>query len=179
MTINKATVTGTVTSSGSALTLNGAKIVSGVTLSNGCKFTMTAGEVYRSNGTALTNSGTGAIEVLGGVIEGTTYGINNTGTGTITIGSLTNGVISSGDPIITGGTYGVKTSANFNFYDGMLRGKTGSYQGTVTAVEEGTHIKKDTPEGNGTDYHRAYIESNDVFVEVWDISKLKQEYHYF
>ncbi len=171
MTINKTTVTGSVTSSGSALTLNGAKIVSGVTLSNGCKFTMTAGEVYRSNGTALTNSGTGAIEVLGGVIEGTAYGINNTGTGTITIGSLTNGVISSGDPIITGGTYGVKTSADFNFYDGMLRGKTGSYQGTVTAVEEGTHIKKDTPEGNGTDYHRAYIEDNDVFVEVWDISK--------
>ena len=171
MTINKTTVTGSVTSSGSALTLNGGTLNGGVTMSSACKFTMTSGAVNKSNGVAVTNSGTGAIEILSGAITGTTYGINNTGTGTITIGSLTNGVISSGDPIITGGTYGVKTSADFNFYDGMLRGKTGSYQGTVTAVEEGTHIKKDTPEGNGTDYHRAYIESNDVFVEVWDISK--------
>ncbi len=171
MTIIQTIVNGAVTSSGSKLTLEGATVNDGVTMSNGSKFTMTSGAVNKSNGVAVTNSGTGAIEILSGSITGTTYGINNTGTGAITIGSLTNGVISSGDPIIIGDTYAVKTSADFNFYDGMLKGKTGSYSGTVTAVEEGTHIKKDTPEVNGTDYHRAYIEDNDVFVEVWDISK--------
>ena len=92
------------------------------------------------------------IIILGGItkIENTTtatnstesiYGIYNN-SGTVTIGEKGNGVSTEIPEISattsgTGSAYGIYNNSGgvFNFYDGIIKGKTASLQGLLTAVE--------------------------------------------
>ena len=76
--------------------------------------------------------------------------------GTLNLGTK-DGTINSTSPDIQGATYGIKNSGNgtvFNFYDGIVKGITGSINATVTDTEEGA-TRVDTMDSN---YHVTYYE---------------------
>ena len=111
--------------------------------------------------------------VTGGKIIGATSGITSSGTSdnmnnTVTIG--TNNSEIKNTPIIQGSTYGVDIASGmtFNFYDGILKGKTRGYNGTInsfpgkTVISEGTEIIDDVT------YNTAYIEGLQNFVDTND-----------
>ena len=99
----------------------------------------------------------GTIIITGGTIESLTGpGIVNQADTILTIGAE-DGTASSTTPVIQGLTYGVinKSNAVFNFYDGIVKGKTNAVSGTITDYEDGA------TEVNSTDansYHIKYYE---------------------
>ena len=85
-----------------------------------------SGNAYLSSVTAerapLHNLATGTAIITGGTILSTGfYGIENLGT--LTIGNK-NGTVNENTPLIKGETYGVYTTPTFDFYDGIIEGKT-------------------------------------------------------
>ena len=108
----------------------------------------------RSSGNSfgIENSDTGIVNITQGTISSTStnsraYGICNSSTGTITIGTKDDGIISSNEPNIistyTGtsssyGGYGVHNrSGTVNFYDGRIEGSTRAVEdeSEITEVE--------------------------------------------
>ena len=98
----------------------------------------------------------GTVRILGGTIIGVNQqAISNEGT--LTIGSK-DGSVSTTAPSITGKTYGVKSTSTFNFYDGIIRGRTDSINGTVSDVETNYQVANDTVTEDGVTYHTACLE---------------------
>ena len=93
------------------------------------------------------NENTGTIEITGGNIVATNS--NSTGvynnSGTVTIGEK-GGEVNTTVPEIKGKTYGVNstTAGTVNFYDGVVKGKTGAFNGTVTELEPNYQIIETT-----------------------------------
>ena len=86
----------------------------------------------------------GTLRIIGGTIEGiSSPAVSNQGT--LTIGD-DDGTVSTTTPELIGSTYGVKTngSGTFNFYDGILKGKTAGISGTVTDQPSGYNIVNGT-----------------------------------
>ena len=80
------------------------------------------------------------------------HGIYNV-SGTITIGEAGGGV-STTTPEILGSNYGLYNgTGDIYFYDGVLKGKTEAFYGSLTATEENYDIKKET---DGESYKIAY-----------------------
>ena len=80
----------------------------------------------------------GTLIVTGGTIEGTRQqAISNEGT--LTIG-VKDGTIDSTTPVLNGSVYGVKSTGTFNFYDGIIRGKTAAISGTITDQEVNSSV---------------------------------------
>lgn len=104
---------------------------------------ITGGEI-----TATTNgiyNNTGSVEITGGsVISTGSTGVEN-GSGTLTIGEK-GGEVNTTVPEIKGKTYGVNstTSGTINFYDGVVKGITGAFNGTVTELEPNYQILETT-----------------------------------
>ena len=100
-------------------------------------------------------------------------GVQNTSSGTLNIGKLKqdDGVVSQTYPLIVGGTYGItnSTSGTFNFYDGLLRGKTAARNGAITNIEPNyTIIEPDTP---NNEYYEAYLDRIYVIENANDTTK--------
>ena len=96
----------------------------------------------KSTGTAINSNGTTIIK--GNVtVEGGTYGIRNNGSGTLTIGE-DNGIIDRTSPIIIGGEYGIYNASTegVKYYDGQIKGKTGTIYGTIGEIPSGYEINK-------------------------------------
>ena len=103
----------------------------------------------------------GEVTITKGNINTKTYGIQN-GSGTITIGESGGGV-SITSPEIVGGQYGLYNgTGNIYFYDGVLKGKTEAFYGSLTATEENYDIKKETDEES---YKIAYP-AREVLVKI-------------
>ena len=107
----------------------------------GANNTISGGKID-SAGTALDING-GTLEVTDCEILGTTYGIK-LNRGTLNIGK-NDGNINSSLPLIKGNTYGVYiTGGNFNFYDGIIKGKTSAYYGAISSLADNSIISADT-----------------------------------
>lgn len=88
----------------------------------------------------VNNSSSAIINVTGGTIS--SNGINNK-YGTLNLGTNDN-TVSTTNPIVSGSTYGVNVSSGtFNFYDGVISGKT-AISGEVTSVPDEYIIQKTT-----------------------------------
>ena len=99
----------------------------------------------------------GELIIRGGTIIGTQQqAIANEGL--LTIGTK-DGNISTSHPIIRGATYGVKSSTNFNFYDGIIKGQTDAYSGTIGDIEASSVIATDTETISSQTYYTAYLSS--------------------
>lgn len=109
---------------------------------------MERGTVQNLAGGTATITGGEIIDTVGAAVS------NN---GTLTIGIKSDGTINTALPSITGKTYGVKNNSGktFNFYDGVLKGETKAYDGTVTAYEPNTQ-EASTTEGT---YKTVYLVS--------------------
>ena len=119
------------------------------TITNSNKLTITGGTITGSD-IAVNNSGTAT--VTGGTVTSTgKIGIYNTTDGKLTIGTNeTTPSVNTTVPSITGKTYGVQAGGTFNFYDGVIKGQSGtgtSINGTITATPTGYFAKK-TVENN-------------------------------
>ena len=71
------------------------------------------------------------------ITGGTIIGVNNqaiSNEATLTIG-IKDGLINPNSPVIQGNTYAIKSDSVVNFYDGILKGITGTYDGTITDYE--------------------------------------------
>lgn len=95
----------------------------------------------------------GTARILGGTITSATGpGIVNQASATLILGQK-DGTAGNTTPIIRGKTYGVQTSgtgSTFNFYDGIVKGITGSISGTIADYENGAS-RVDATETIGTD----------------------------
>ena len=116
---------------------------------NGGKYTSkyrtitTVSKDLKINGGSYISSGSDGIYISGGtttvksaVIDGKSYGINiyNTNNVTLNIGDDDNNIDGS-SPVIKGETYGVYyINGKVNFYDGIVKGQTASFNKTPTSL---------------------------------------------
>ena len=119
---------------------------------------------------AIELTSTGNISIKGKVnVEGVKYGIYNSSTGTITLGE-NDSEVDRTYPCITGGEYGIYQSnsgGKLNFYDGQVKGKTGTIYGTITEIASGYEISKT----NG-DYYTDILVKSGVEVSVAKIGEV-------
>lgn len=109
--------------------------------------------VYRA--TVMNINDTGVININGGTIIGTD-GPAISNKGIINLGDDSD-AISSSNPVVQGYTYGVKTEGTFNFYDGIIKGKTDAVDGTISAYATNSQTVTGT-EVIGTDtYHTLHL----------------------
>ena len=95
------------------------------------------------------------MEILGGtIISINQQAVSNAGT--LTIGTK-DGNISITTPDLRGATYGVTNTNTFKFYDGVIKGITGSISGNINEIETGS-TRVDTSEViSGNTYHKTYL----------------------
>lgn len=106
----------------------------------------------------------GTITITGGtIIASNYYGVYNQ-IGTLTIGSK-DGNVSRTSPVIQG-TYGVNSTENFSFYDGILKGKTNAVNdlNKITDVETDYCIATGTETIGGKNYKTNYLIEEPVIV---------------
>ncbi len=85
---------------------------------------------------AVQNLNSGTLIITGGTIESTRFsGVKNAAT--MTIGTK-DGNVSTTSPSITGKPYGVESSTNFNFYDGIVKGETLAFDNESKIVDKET-----------------------------------------
>ena len=115
----------------------------------------------------INNYGTGTVTVTGGTIESTnSNAIYNNSTGTIILGTLGEGVeIDSPVVVSKNGTSVSNSNGTLKFYDGEIFGLTREQliNGTVTEVEPGYQIVYGIDTYEGTTYKTAYLSSDTVF----------------
>ena len=105
---------------------------------------------------AVDNTG-GTVSITGGTIESENYsGLKNTGS--LVIGTQ-GGEVSDSNPSISGKEYGVNTSVDFYFYDGIMKGKNlAVYKNTnVKGLEEGYELCNYEELAEGGNYKTMFL----------------------
>ena len=92
--------------------------------------------------------------ITGGTIINTA-GLAVSNNGYLTLGIQDDGIISASQPLLIGETNGLSNLNTFNFYDGIIKGKTGTIVGTVTDLESNTHLSGGTELVDG--YYVEYL----------------------
>ncbi len=107
---------------------------------------------YNNMERATVQNVSGSLIITGGTIEATKQHAVASAT-TLTIGTK-DGSINTTTPVIIGEINGVGNTGTFNFYDGIIKGKTNAIDGTVDDKEVSSQIV------DGTDgaYKTAYLE---------------------
>lgn len=103
------------------------------------------------------NQSGGTLEITGGtIVSANFHGVQNAGT--LIIGEQGGGV-STTSPSIQGYQYGVNSTTNFKFYDGILKGKNGGINDVTKANtrEPGYGIDTSTEQIGGETYNTAYL----------------------
>ncbi len=103
------------------------------------------------------NLASGTLRITGGTIVSTNlHAVQNNGTMII---GIKDGNIDKTSPIIQGATYGVQSGSNFSFYDGTIKGKTGTINdvGKVVDRETGYDIASSEETRDGEKYKTAYL----------------------
>lgn len=109
-----------------------------------------------SSRAAVHNLGGGTLTVTGGtIIANAYYGIRNEST--MTIGSK-DGVVNKISPLIQG-TYGIYSEKNFNMYDGIIKGKTQSFNdiSKINDIEVGCDFVTGTERINSVNYKTTWL----------------------
>ena len=101
----------------------------------------------------------GAITTItgGAVVSEEQQAISNDGT---LIMGTKDGNINSSSPVIIGKTIGIDNLGTYNFYDGIVKGMTGTISGNVSDIEDNSHRVTSTEVIDGTTYYTEYIEAN-------------------
>ncbi len=120
-----------------------------------------SGNAYLSNTTnqraAVQNQANSTLIITGGTIIASNFAaVNNNGN--LTIGTK-DGNVNETSPTIQGSSSGVMSSTNFNFYDGIIKGKTNAFENEakITDKETGYGIYKDTEIINNVIYKTAQL----------------------
>lgn len=179
---NKGTIkitNGTITSSafnaainneqGGILTMSGGKIIATGTkqaIYNNNGIVEITGNAYLSATTEIRatvqNLELGKLTITGGtIISINQQAVNNAGT--MTIGTK-DGNIDTNLPLLQGVTYGVTSSSNFNFYDGIIKGKTGAIDNEANVIdkETGYDVVHETQVIEGVTYEAAYLSTGNT-----------------
>ena len=102
---------------------------------------------------------TSIINVTGGTIEAISkIGIANNGI--LNLG-VSDGAIDILSPVVMGKTYGIKNNYTFNFYDGIIKGKTDAITGTITNQEIYTQIINGTEVIDGVTYKTIHLQNTE------------------
>ena len=151
---------------GSNVTISGGTFngTTGIYLS-GIAATITGGEFTGTqNGGYITyNMGTWStthsnVKITGGKFTGGTYGIYCNSV--LQLGD-NDGLLDNTKPVIKGETYGMYiASGTTKYYDGILKGQTGGYYGTITEIATSGNIVND----NEASYNINYLERQTDFV---------------
>lgn len=125
-------------------------------LSSNATGEFTLNSVTMDRGTIMNVNTTGIINITGGTVVGTAgLGISNNGT--LVLGTMNDGVISTSEPLIKGESYGVKNYNTFKFYDGIIKGRTGSVDGVISEQEANTQLQIDSEIIDGNTYVVNYL----------------------
>ena len=125
-------------------------------LSSTCTGHPTENGVVLDRATAQNLSG-GTMVITGGTINSSIqYAVSNEGT--LTIGIKEDGDISITSPSLKGGSYGLKSIGTLNLYDGIMKGKTGAIDGSITDQEPNTVLTNGTETIDGVTFFTAYLE---------------------
>ena len=103
-----------------------------------------------------TNSAIKLFSLNDRVIVGTA-GLGICNNGTLVLGTMNDGVISTSEPLIKGESYGVKNYNTFKFYDGIIKGRTGSVDGVISEQEANTQLQIDSEIIDGNTYVVNYL----------------------
>ena len=145
----------------------GAKIVGGTLNMYGGKIVGTS-----SSGISIsTYYNSAEVNVYGGTVKGKTYGVYSSATkyqGTIVIGENDENV-STTMPEIIGGTYGLYIrSETVSFYDGILKGQTAGYYGTISDIPKKYAIENGEEQIEESIYQTSYLGKQVNFLKVGD-----------
>ncbi len=100
----------------------------------------------------------GTLIITGGTIESTAqHAISNVAS--LTIGTK-DGNVDATTPILIGKTNGVKSTTAFNFYDGIIKGRTNAINGSINDQETNTTITNSTETISGVVYKTSYLTVN-------------------
>lgn len=95
--------------------------------------------------------------ITGGTIVATD-GIGVVTYGPVTLGVKNDGLVSTTSPVIKAETYGINCTNTIRFYDGIVKGKSGAIDGTISDCEPG-YVKVDGTESiDGETYYTAYLD---------------------
>lgn len=116
----------------------------------------TSGEFGGMDRATIQCESAGTLKVTGGTIVGNNqHAISSAGT--LTIG-VKDGNIDATSPILMGKINGIKSTGTFNFYDGIIKGKTAAINGTVSDQEDNSQITNGTETIDGSTYHTVTVE---------------------
>lgn len=130
------------------------------------------GNAYLSSKTnlraAVQNLANGKLKITGGTIVSTSVqAVENVAN--LTIGTK-DGIINIDSPVIQGETYGVNSSKNFNFYDGIIKGKTGAVNERAniddTEIEYAAVYLEETKDE--ITYQIAYLDNAQYYTIIFD-----------
>lgn len=106
----------------------------------------------------INNTENGKLIITGGEIIGVNQeALNNDEKSTLTIG-LKDGTINNSTPIIRGKRYGMVNTGIFNYYDGIIKGITGTISGKITNMEENSKRTTGTETIDENLYQIEYLE---------------------
>ena len=114
-------------------------------------------ESTANNKPAIQNNASGSFIITqSNVVSANNVGINNIGT--MTIGKK-DGIVNAGAPRIQGATYGVTSTTNFNFYDGIIKGVTNGInnESKISDKEENYRLLHGSELIDGDTYNTAYL----------------------
>ena len=101
--------------------------------------------------------GPGTIIITSGTIVGEIQqAVSNEGT--LIIGTK-DGNIDATNPVLIGEVYGLKTTGTFKYYDGIIKGKTDSINGTITEQEDNSTLIDSTEVISGSTYYTSYLQT--------------------
>ena len=101
------------------------------------------------------NLAKGTVNITGGtIISIQQQAVKNEGT--MSIGRK-DGTVSITTPVLQGTTYGATTTSTFKFYDGIIRGVTGTISGSISDVETGYQKTESMETIDGITYHKAIL----------------------
>lgn len=106
---------------------------------------------------AVQNQASGRMTITGGTIVSTGfYALNNAGT--LTVGEK-DGTVSSTSPVFQGANYGINSTTNYSFYDGIVKSKTNPFNNIskITDMETGYGIINSTEVIDGQTYNTAHL----------------------
>ena len=148
---------------GGNLTVNGANLIATSTkqaIYNNKNATVTiTGSSYLSNNSAdrpaVQNLAGGIMYITGGtIVSEKQEAVKNAGT--LRVGTEGGGV-STSVPELRGATYGVTNSSTFRFYDGVIRGRSGTISGSISAIEPNYQKTEIQETINSLVYYSAYL----------------------
>ena len=115
-------------------------------------------EASNKRGTVQNLAG-GTLIITGGTIEtASSDGIGVTNLGTMTIGEKDTNIVTT-TPVIVGASIGVNNTGTFNFYDGILKGKTSAANASPSDIEDNAAVINGTELIGDSTYNTMYLES--------------------